>query len=160
MKLYENIIIGNFLYALGWKIGASNQMNFSSSVNLLQQTPCDKGMGDLLLEFPGIVRLIEFKDAKASKTKEQVKQKMIRMGLSNLRLEEQKMLMDQVSRRIHWYIETEVVDEECVCDILPYLDAFSDAPRNNLTLESFIEMLVLDVQNQTDNFRMQGFNHS
>lgn len=63
MKLYENVVIGNFLYGLGFSIGMSTIGNNQLSIiNLLQQTPADKELGDMLLEFPGVVRLIEFKN--------------------------------------------------------------------------------------------------
>lgn len=64
MKLYENIVIGNFLYGLGFAVRArahSTGLVVPSVVNLLQQTPADKELADVLLEFPGVVRLIEFK---------------------------------------------------------------------------------------------------
>ena len=72
MKLYENVIIGNFLYGLGLdigiKIGLDNGTEtLPSIINLLQQTPADKELGDMLLEFPGVVRVLEFKNAKNPK---------------------------------------------------------------------------------------------
>ena len=41
MKLYENVIIGNFLYTLGLNIGINKELPKYSSINLLQQTPAD-----------------------------------------------------------------------------------------------------------------------
>lgn len=67
MKLYENIVIGNFLYGLGYSVGTKKGGNeVFSVVNLLQQTPADKELGDVLLEFPGVVKLIEFKNKAGS----------------------------------------------------------------------------------------------
>lgn len=47
MKLYENVVIGNFLYGLGFSIGRSLPEQRTSVVNLLQQTPADKTLGVL-----------------------------------------------------------------------------------------------------------------
>ncbi len=64
MKLYENVVIGNFLYGLGVSVGAQLRGHIlPASVNLLQQTPEDKALADVLLSFPGTLRLIEFKSA-------------------------------------------------------------------------------------------------
>ncbi|MDP6008078.1 hypothetical protein ACLHT5_11360 [Pseudomonas aeruginosa] len=64
MKLYENITIGNFLFALGYAIRDLQQGSKSAavgSVNLLQQTPADRLLADVLLNFGGVARLLEFK---------------------------------------------------------------------------------------------------
>lgn len=62
MKLYENITIGNFLFSLGYAIRDQQKGNkVMGSINLLQQTPADQLLGDVLLKFTGVVRLLEFK---------------------------------------------------------------------------------------------------
>jgi hypothetical protein len=62
MKIYENVVIGNFLCALGFAIRArQSTQSMPSVVNLLQQTPSDPLLVDLLLQFPSVVRLLEFK---------------------------------------------------------------------------------------------------
>ena len=48
---YENVIIGNFIYGLGLVMG-KNPRQIDSCVNLLQQTPLDKVLGDVMLQFP------------------------------------------------------------------------------------------------------------
>lgn len=69
MKLYENVVIGNFLYGLGVSIGGRLKSGYlPGAVSLLQQTPEDKALGDVLLDFPGTLRLIEFK-AQANRSK-------------------------------------------------------------------------------------------
>ncbi len=53
VKLYENVVIGNFLYGLGVSVGAQLRGHvLPASVNLLQQTPEDKALADVLLSFP------------------------------------------------------------------------------------------------------------
>ena len=61
MKLYENVVIGNFLYGLGVSVGARLGGNvLPASVNLLQQTPEDSAPCDAPRSFPGTPLLIEF----------------------------------------------------------------------------------------------------
>ena len=77
LNLYENVVIGNFLYGLGFAVRAkSNGGIVPSIVNLLQQTPANKQLTDVLLEFPGVVRLIEFKQRsnRANKEKTRIEQ--------------------------------------------------------------------------------------
>lgn len=99
MKLYENVVIGNFLYGLGVNVGAQLGGNvLPASVNLLQQTPEDKALGDVLLSFPGTLRLIEFKSAANRSGKEDARFRKLSHALTQ----------DEValSHRIHWYVET------------------------------------------------------
>src|SRR5262245_44285930 len=55
MKIYENVVIGNFLFALGYALRDKGRVERLGAVNLLQQTPADRFLGDLLLDFPGVV---------------------------------------------------------------------------------------------------------
>jgi len=57
-KIYENIFIGNFIFACGKYSGFREQ---NSSVNLYQQTPYDKSIGDLMLSNNSRTIIIEFK---------------------------------------------------------------------------------------------------
>lgn len=149
MKLYENVIIGNFLYTLGLNIGINKELPKYSSINLLQQTPADKVLGDVLLEFPGIVRLIEFKNKKSDKEKEKTRLKLLEMALSG----EDKMI--DISRQIHWYIETEPSKDSCFNRIVPYLDAFDNEVHGEDTIEPYIEMIVQEINRPFDNSKHQ-----
>ena len=141
MKLYENVIIGNFLYTLGLNIGINKELPKYSSINLLQQTPADKALGDVLLEFPGVVRLIEFKNKKSNKEKEKTRLKLLEMALSG----EDKMI--DISRQIHWYIETEPSKDSCFNRIVPYLDAFNSQIYGEYTIETYIKEMVEEIIN-------------
>ncbi|EZH81698.1 MULTISPECIES: hypothetical protein [Aeromonas] len=143
MKIYENIVIGNFLYALGFSIRARMAISHMPAViNLLQQTPADTLLGDLLLEFPGITRLIEFKAQGNRSTKEKARHTKLRQALL------QNPELESVSRRIHWYIETATSEkEELIARIVPYLDAFPADKQKQGRLETFIETLTTDVVN-------------
>ncbi|CAM2157911.1 hypothetical protein PT2222_470001 [Paraburkholderia tropica] len=58
MEPYENIVIGNFLYSFGLTVGQlSGEAVRPMCVNLLQQTPLDRPLGDLMFENAGVVRL-------------------------------------------------------------------------------------------------------
>lgn len=151
MKLYENVVIGNFLYGLGLSIGrALPEQRTLSVVNLLQQTPADKSLGDMLVEFESVVRLIEFKNKGSSLKKEKKKQTQLSTALIGLHD------MIAVSRDTHWYVETEPFEEKCANNIKPYLDAFSEVP-SRYTLEGFIGSITDAVKNPQKKFTADQF---
>ena len=144
MKLYENVVIGNFLYALGFAVRAKSLSTAVPSViNLLQQTPADKLLGDVLLEFPGVVRLIEFKDKKSSQKKERNKCNLLNIGIRKHKHH------IKISKLIHWFIETDPLDPDNLEDrsfvsrITPYLDAYSET-QTYFSFEEFIELTAQD----------------
>ncbi|MFC4729600.1 hypothetical protein [Coralloluteibacterium thermophilus] len=145
MKLYENVVIGNFLYGLGCEIGGRLRTGtLPGAVNLLQQTPEDKALGDVLLSYPGTLRLLEFKVAANYSKKEKIKRDKLAKAV------EARRGMGEVSRQVHWYIETAVSDASGVEAFFgPYLDALDAAraarPRSSLGLRDFIGTLVDDV---------------
>lgn len=119
MKLYENIVIGNFLYGLGFAIAKRTaSCDFPSIINLLQQTPDDAVLGDLLFKAPGLLRIIEFKQRSNTDPKEKVRHASVCMGLTS------SPEMTQVSRQVHWFIETQPTHDHFLARIVPYLDAF------------------------------------
>lgn len=154
MKLYENVVIGNFLYGLGHSIGnATKEKRQLSVINLLQQTPADKELGDMLLEFPGVVRLIEFKNRKSSLTKEKGRCKQLTIQIGD------NHELQKISRDIHWYVETEPFKEVCLNNINPYLDAFSDNESTH-TIESFIESItqsVIDPDHEIQSSELEAY---
>jgi hypothetical protein len=138
LKLYENIVIGNFLYALGFAVRSkSSSTAIPSVINLLQQTPSDKLLGDVLLEFPGVVRLIEFKNRKANHTKESNKHRTLTIGIKTKKNKHHI----EVSRSIHWFIETHPENENFISRIVPYLDAYPNSGKETcFSFEKFIEL--------------------
>lgn len=125
LKVYENVVIGNFLYSLGFSVRShlDKDTPFPSVVNLLQQTPVDKELGDVLLTFPGLVRLIEFKMKGASLKKEKIRHQAL-----SLALEGENAMLVETSRSVHWYIELSAKSETAplISRVVPYLDAFTD----------------------------------
>ncbi|WGK59955.1 hypothetical protein [Pantoea sp. SS70] len=136
MKLYENVVIGNFLYGLGVSVGARlGGEVLPASVNLLQQTPEDKALGDVLLSFPGTLRLIEFKSAANRSDKEETRFRKLSHAL------ECRKGLSEVSHRIHWYVETTPdVQSGVKTYFSSYLSALSQPARQAepLNLERFI----------------------
>jgi hypothetical protein len=134
MDIYENFIIGTFLYNLGLEVGLRATLREVSIAPVLcQQTPLDPTAGDVLIENPRVIRLIEFKRAAARDlTKEKAKLKVLRRML--------EVLPDrfrEVSREIHWYVESQSHDSEFETRIIPYLDL--DLPRP-AAMTKFIEL--------------------
>lgn len=149
MKIYENVVIGNFLYGLGLNLGLriskhrNNKENeideeensYPSVINMLQQTPSDKLLGDMILEFPGVVRIIEFKNASNKSKKEELKIKKLNVALNGMNR------YTEISREIHWYIETKPLDDICVNKIIPYIDTYS-GELGYFHLETYIKSII------------------
>lgn len=96
---YENIIIGNFLYGLGLLMGREPDA-VDGCVNLTQQTQLDGVLGDVMLQFSSVWRLIEFKRHGAAMKKENAKVEVFRGALSDT------PALEAVSRKVHWYVES------------------------------------------------------
>lgn len=143
MKLYENITIGNFLFALGYSLRDKQpRSQLAGSINLLQQTPADELLGDVLLKFTGVVRLIEFKAQGADLKKERGKHVALEAAVKKLGLE-------QISRDVHWFVETNATEQTLGLRTLPYLDAFPRLREPMIQrLENFITTLADDIVKQ------------
>ncbi|WP_272016349.1 hypothetical protein [Pseudomonas aeruginosa] len=152
MKVYENVIIGNFLYGLGFTVGGflRGQDALPAIVNQLQQTPVDTELGDVLLTFPGLVRLIEFKMKGGDIKKERLRQRKLALALST---PENAHLL-AVSRSVHWYVEVaaKLSDTPLVCRAEPYVDALSDGHDRKApgTFEHLIEHTAREAVGELD----------
>jgi hypothetical protein len=134
LKLYENVVIGNFLYALGAAVQAKSNSNIAlSAVSLLQQTPADKELGDILLEFPGVIRLIEFKSLDNKSPNERARHFQLTSAIG----EDKNLIM--LSKSIHWFVGTVPKEQMFDSYILPYLEAYS-GENSRYSLERFIEV--------------------
>ncbi|WP_223480616.1 MULTISPECIES: hypothetical protein [unclassified Pseudomonas] len=149
MKLYENITIGNFLFALGYSLRDKQDKGLlAGSINLLQQTPADQLLGDVLLKFTGVVRLIEFKAEGAKLAKERGRH-------AALEIAAKKLDFEAISREVHWSIETKATEQTLGLRTVPYLDAFPRPRGPKLQrLEDFINTLAQDIASQ--NVRYTG----
>lgn len=138
---HENVLIGNFIYALGLRIGVLSQGAIPPGcINLLQQTPNDWGIGDFLAAYPGAARILEFKRSTNDSDKESTKLVMLQ-GLLN-----KYTALEPVSRGIHWYIESlqpNSIDLETLAR--PYLELENRGVQGETDLFGFTEQFAKDV---------------
>jgi hypothetical protein len=126
LKLYENVVIGGYLFDLGVRMAKLRPDLPLVSVNLLQQTPSDRLLGDVLFANAAVFRLIEFKRAGELTRKERKKLAILQKGVINNNLE---MDLTDLSREVHWYIEIDeprVLGEPVISRACPYLDFDKD----------------------------------
>lgn len=118
MDIFENIIVGNFLYGLGVGMGMHRNVAPADpiSVNLLQQTPLDQVFGDVVLGSSRIFRLIEFKRAANTDQKELSKWRLISSALDC----DASLELRALSRKIHWYIRSDFRKSRADIDVVPY----------------------------------------
>jgi hypothetical protein len=134
---YENIVIGNFLFGLGASIGLKTRGKaHHACVNLLQQTPLDPKLGDVLLTFPGTVRLLEFKRSENQSRKELGKIRSLRVVMAD------QPHLESISRTVHWYIESGPSPAAPTMPIrlCPYLDMDSNPPLTDLA--KYVDLLA------------------
>ena len=92
------------------------------SINLLQQTPSDRLLGDVLLANAAVCRLTEFKREGKLTRKELNKLNILWEGIKNSDTPEQ---YQRLSRQIHWYVEIQepkILGQPVVSRACPYLD--------------------------------------
>ncbi|WP_116611929.1 hypothetical protein [Paraburkholderia unamae] len=138
MDPYENIVIGNFLYTFGLCIGQLSEESVRPMcVNLLQQSPIDQALGDLMVANTGVTRLIEFKRERNASEKEETKRQLLSRALVG------NPHLQAISREIHWYIETSDEANSLVSRVVPYLD-FADTRAEATTIEHFTASSAAD----------------
>lgn len=138
MEPYENIVIGNFLYSFGLAIGQVSTADVRPMcINLLQQTPIDRALGDLMFANAGVTRLLEFKRSRNDSDKEETKRTILSRVLAG------DTYMQAISREIHWYIETSEDVASLVSRVVPYLD-FAEKKVVGTTIEKFTNAAALD----------------
>lgn len=144
---YENVFIGNFLYMLGLRLGVEMKEGAPAScVNLLQQTPADPKVGDLVLEFTGAVRIVEFKRAEASFDKEREKLKRLRENLP--------AGMQALSRYLHALVVTNDDGSLEKAEVRPYIDFDSGLPAGR-NAQTFLETLVAEVKDGSPKYDVE-----
>lgn len=82
ISIYENQFIGSFIYSMG-VITGKRELPVTDSINLLQQTPGDRIIGDLFTKWQGRNFIVEFKRNVNGLTTE-IKKPMKQMLLENL----------------------------------------------------------------------------
>lgn len=110
-----------------------------ASVNLLQQTPLDAALGDVLVSNPRVLRLVEFKRITNDDIKEEVKWTLLNAQLSK------NEHLRSVSRKIHWYVQTQQDRRGFRSEAMPYLeisDLGSVDPYNIHALDRFVDAIA------------------
>lgn len=97
-KIYENVYIGSFIFACGKYAGA---LDGNASVNLYQQTPNDKRLGDVLFGAKSRILIIEFKKSAEDLVTELHKPHRLRF-LKKMQDEENVPEIWSISSRAHF----------------------------------------------------------
>lgn len=135
--LYENQLIGYFIYQLGIR-ACRKGTELIDNVQLLQQTPFDAPLGDILTKCSGKFFLIEFKRTFKHRNHEVVKQKFIKLDAfckknNNLLL---------ASKRCHF---AAFGDEKSNILFLNYILLNSaEIPQNQIEINEFIDKISDD----------------
>jgi len=108
------------------------------SVNLLQQSPVDKPLGDVLIKYPGVMRLMEFKRSTNRSGKEPQKFATLNAALSSPKLAH----LVPVSRSVHWFVASTKLGKPFAARAKPYLDYGQATPESQTTLAAFTDALV------------------
>ena len=137
---YENILIGNFLYSLGARSAfrcAQLGIDLQGAICLLQQTPLDGEIGDVCIQHPGTIRILEFKREVNRSQKEARKLQQLRIALKG----REYVNLEPLSRRVHWYVES--IEDVPVwrTRARPYLDLAKPSP-SDLNIAQLTEQLA------------------
>jgi hypothetical protein len=137
VTIYENIVIGKFLFTLGARMGQQAPTLPITGVNLMQQCPLDERFGDVLLGSASICLILEFKRKKSRSKKEIKKRDAIAAEISD---QEDPAYVEALSRKLHWYVEIDDVRKGDVAfetRVAPYLDLAR--PDRHFDLLGFVE---------------------
>jgi len=135
----ENIIIGVFIDSFGFERGRRYGLKCEPiGVELLQETPLDTSLGDVLIANAKIVRLIEFKREENKDPKEYSKFIMLSRALNGPGLSH----LIPLSRKIHWYVLTNF-NKPHSSIVVPYLDFLK--PTGDRDLAKFVQELTDDI---------------
>ncbi len=126
----ENTVISAFIFGLGQAAGLVPCEPIG--VELLQQTPMDAFLGDVLIAKAKFVRLIEFKRELNKSPKERAKVQRLRTVLGM----EPYAHLESLSREVHWYVQTNFNKWQSSV-IVPYLDM--ESPEGDRDLARFVQ---------------------
>lgn len=149
VDIYENVFIGNFIFILGAQIGMAlrdqKQHDIPMCINLLQQTPVDKLLGDMLADFPGCSFLIEFKREQNNDRKEKKKLDILRNALKR------DSDLENISRLAHWFVQIKDSKDSLKTNVVPYLDMEQvNMKIEPKSFEFFIKEIVIEIMKMAD----------
>ena len=143
MKVYENLVIGDFLFGLGAEIALRHGTKplARTLVGLLQQTKHDETYGDVMIKNPGVLRILEFKRQANRSAKERAKLWMIQRSLRSKAISRTEAeSLTATSRQVHWYAEIPH-DAPSRIRVMPYLD-MRKRTRPEMLLADFVRSMA------------------
>lgn len=135
MDIYENFVIGDFLFGLGVEMAFHyrDRPMPRTLVNLFQQTPLDQTFADVIVKNPGILLILEFKRETNRSEKENAKLWMLKKGLrSKSFTPSEAKELKRISRKIHWFVEIPKGFSTTSVSAVPYLDLRTRSSRIEL----------------------------
>jgi hypothetical protein len=128
LDVYENVVIGGFIYTLGFCAGRK-ALPPPTNVNLLQQTPMDQSLADVLIGMPNVYHLLEFKRRASKSEKETHKRAFLERYLH---VHDQRFC--DISRATHFYVESDLSGDDLDICYAPYLDFVTGLQNTSLDM--------------------------
>jgi hypothetical protein len=128
-KIYENVFIGSFIYSLGFKAGTQHpQGNIHPvSINLFQQTPTDRLIGDLFGSLSGRNFIVEFKATNYLDEKEEEKQFALIKAIAKV------PALGDLSRAAHFFAGGITMEkDEATLNFCSYIEAGGEPKVHSL----------------------------
>lgn len=119
--------------------------SLASCLSLLQQTPLDTMLGDLLADFGGTVLLYQFKRRTGDHKEEAVKAEKLRIVL------ERSQALSEVSRATHWYVvlEEAAVNADISIHVSPYADIGTGSSGRPVPLSVYVDRLAAHILDES-----------
>ena len=136
---YENVYLGNFIFALGYQAAKTNQGISNKAVQLVQQTPDEKILNDLFINWGGKNFIFEFK-RNIKKVSTEL-DKPAKVKLNKALNSPSNALISSLSKKAHFL----GFGFDQGIGFIPYMD-IGKTIEECFFLESFCEIL-LDVNN-------------
>lgn len=122
---YENVYIGNFIYTLGYLAGQRGINIATTSMQLLQQTPADCAIGDLLAKWGGKNFIFEFKRSEKHVQRE-LKKDHKNLLISTIKRSNQSKFLD-ISQKCHFMAFPFEISEKTTLNFMCYIDIRNQA---------------------------------
>lgn len=126
---YENVYIGNFIYTLGYLAGQRGVNIATTSMQLLQQTPADCSIGDLLTKWGGKNFIFEFKRSEKRVQHELKKDHKNRL-INTINRSNQTKFLD-ISKKCHFVVFPFEIAEKTTLNFMRYVDIRNQAIQSH-----------------------------
>ncbi|WP_019896680.1 hypothetical protein [Methylotenera mobilis] len=122
---YENVYIGNFIYTLGYLAGQRGINIANTSMQLLQQTPADCSIGDLLTKWGGKNFIFEFKRSEKL-VQQEFKKDHKNLLINTIKRGNQSKFLD-ISKKCHFMAFPFEIAEKTTLNFMCYIDIRNQA---------------------------------